>query len=116
MQASVTGTNIIRLYNPIKQSEDKDPDGIFIKTWCPELKELPVEDIHQPWQLTPMEALFNNFKLGEDYPEPMVDIEKAAKQARERLWSFRERDDVKRGTKAVLRKHVISLKRQRHGT
>lgn len=116
MQASVTGTNTIRLYNPIKQSEDKDPEGIFIKTWCPELKNLPIEDLHQPWQQPPMEALFNNFKLGEDYPEPMVDIEHAAKQARERLWSFRERDDVKRGTKAVLNKHVISLKRQRHGS
>ncbi|MCG9709135.1 DNA photolyase family protein [Pseudoalteromonas sp. Isolate3] len=116
MQASVTGTNTIRLYNPIKQSKDKDPDGFFIKTWCPELKELPIEDLHQPWQQPPMEAVFNNFKLGEDYPEPMVDIERAAKDARERLWSFRERDDVKRGTKAVLRQHVTSLKRQQHGS
>lgn len=116
MQASVTGTNTIRLYNPIKQSEDKDAEGMFIKTWCPELKDLPIEDLHQPWLQPPMEALFNDFKLGEDYPEPMVDLEQAAKQARDRLWSFRERDDVKQGTKVVLQKHVKSLKRQRHGS
>ncbi|MGX1112432.1 deoxyribodipyrimidine photo-lyase [Pseudoalteromonas sp. MBR-15] len=116
MQASVTGTNTIRLYNPIKQSEDKDADGIFIKTWCPELSNLPIEYIHQPWQQPPMEALFNNFKLGEDYPEPMVDLTQAAKEARERLWAFRERDDVKHGARAVLKKHILSLQRQHNGT
>jgi deoxyribodipyrimidine photo-lyase len=46
----------------------------------------------------------------------MVDIEHAAKQARERLWSFRERDDVKQGAKVVLHQHVTSLKKQHHGS
>ena len=63
-----------------------------------------------------MEALFNNFKLGEDYPEPMVDLTQAAKEARERLWAFRERDDVKHGARAVLKKHILSLQRQHNGT
>lgn len=106
MQASVTGINTIRHYNPIKQSEDQDPTGAFIKKWCPELEKLPIEYLHQPWQQTPMEALFNDFKLGEDYPEPMLDLTAASKAARERLWQYRERADVKRAIGSILRRHV----------
>lgn len=106
MQASVTGINTIRHYNPIKQSEDQDPTGAFIKKWCPELEKLPIEYLHQPWEQTPMEALFNDFKLGEDYPEPMLDLTAASKAARERLWQYRERADVKRAIGSILKKHV----------
>ncbi|MEL0633333.1 deoxyribodipyrimidine photo-lyase [Pseudoalteromonas carrageenovora] len=106
MQASVTGINTIRHYNPIKQSEDQDPTGVFIKKWCPELEKLPIEYLHEPWQQTPMEALFNDFKLGEDYPEPMLDLTDASKQARERLWQYRERTDVRRAIPNILKRHV----------
>ncbi|MBE0420485.1 deoxyribodipyrimidine photo-lyase [Pseudoalteromonas nigrifaciens] len=106
MQASVTGINTIRHYNPIKQSEDQDPTGAFIKKWCPELEKLPIEYLHQPWQQTPMEALFNDFKLGVDYPEPMLNLTAASKAARERLWQYRERADVKRAIGSILKKHV----------
>lgn len=50
MQASVTGINTVRIYNPIKQSIDRDARGIFIKQWCPELSHLNGEQIHEPWQ------------------------------------------------------------------
>ena len=53
-----------------------------------------------------MEALFNDFKLGEDYPEPMLDLTAASKAARERLWQYRERADVKRAIGSILRRHV----------
>ncbi|OUS72566.1 deoxyribodipyrimidine photolyase [Pseudoalteromonas sp. A601] len=108
MQASVTGINTIRHYNPIKQSEDQDPNGEFIKKWCPELEKLPIEYLHEPWQQTPMEALFNDFKIGEDYPEPMVDLTKASKEARDRLWQYRERVDVQRAIPAIL-KALVSI-------
>eukprot|EP01093_Parvamoeba_rugata_P011874 TRINITY_DN3347_c0_g1_i1.p1 TRINITY_DN3347_c0_g1~~TRINITY_DN3347_c0_g1_i1.p1 ORF type:complete len:506 (-),score=82.69 TRINITY_DN3347_c0_g1_i1:1357-2874(-) len=114
MQASVTGINTIRHYNPIKQSEEQDPSGEFIKKWCPELEKLPVEYLHKPWEQTPMEALFNDFKLGDDYPAPMIDLTKASKEARERLWQYRERIEVKRAIPAILKKHVSIAPRSKN--
>ena len=50
MQAGTTGINAIRIYNPIKQGVDQDPQGEFIKEWIPELKECPTKYIHTPWE------------------------------------------------------------------
>ena len=52
MQSGTTGINTIRIYNPIKQSIDQDPNGEFIKKWVPELASVPNELIHEPWKLT----------------------------------------------------------------
>ncbi len=38
-----------RIFNPITQSERFDPQGEFIRRYCPELKALDNQAIHQPW-------------------------------------------------------------------
>ena len=59
MQAGTTGINTIRMYNPIKQSMDHDPDGLFIKKWVKELEDVPKEFIHEPWKMTEIDQVFN---------------------------------------------------------
>jgi deoxyribodipyrimidine photo-lyase len=55
MQAGVTGFNTIRIYSPVKQGLEKDPDGEFVKRWLPELANIPAPFVHEPWQFLPME-------------------------------------------------------------
>ena len=106
MQSGVTGTNVIRVYNPVKQSTDKDPNAEFICQWLPQLAELPKEIVHSPWLLSPMEQQFYQFELGKDYPHPMIDIEITGKIARDLLWGFRKRADSKSEGRRIVAKHV----------
>ncbi len=106
MQSGVTGTNVVRVYNPIKQSQEKDPQGLFIRKWLPELTEIPDELIHTPWDLSPMEQQLYQCELGKHYPEPIVDIVETGKVARDLLWGFRKRIDSKREGQRILAKHV----------
>ena len=48
-----------------------DKNGKFIKKWCPELKLLPVEFIHQPWNMNKGLQKRTRFRIGYDYPKPI---------------------------------------------
>jgi deoxyribodipyrimidine photo-lyase len=106
MQAGTTGINTIRLYNPIKNSIELDPMGRFIKKWLPELQNVPVEHIHEPWKMRPMEQSFCGVFIGKDYPEPIVDLQNSAKKARVKVWGHRKHPLVQKENKRILKIHV----------
>jgi deoxyribodipyrimidine photo-lyase len=92
MQAGVTGTGTIRIYNSIKNSEEHDSEGIFIKKWIPELANIPPHLLHEPWKLGLIDQQLYECEIGKDYPFPIVDIEETRKYASETIWSIRKKE------------------------
>jgi len=95
MQSGVTGVNTIRIYNPVKQGLDQDPDGVFVRRWVPELRGLPGGSVHMPWRFGGVET----------YPAPLGDHEALARAARERLWAVRRGSAYRDAADAIQRRH-----------
>lgn len=66
-----------RIFNPVTQSKQYDPQGQFIKRYVPELERLPAKWIHAPWLAAPEQLAEFGFVPGRDYPLPIVDHAKA---------------------------------------
>lgn len=111
MQAGTTGINTIRIYNPVKQSKDNDPDAVFIKTWVPELVDLPVNFALEPWTLTEAEQLMYGFQLGQDYPKPIVDIKQTYKAATSQLYKMKGSKEVRKEAGRILKKHTVERRK-----
>ncbi|MFD0861783.1 deoxyribodipyrimidine photo-lyase/cryptochrome family protein [Sungkyunkwania multivorans] len=107
MQAGETGTNTLRIYNPVKNSYEHDPEGTFIRKWLPELANIPTEFIHEPWKITPLEQQFYGFKLGIDYPKPIIELDKTRKYASYILWNMKKNSLVKKESKRILAVHTM---------
>ena len=105
MQSGLTGINTLRIYSPVKQGMDHDPEGIFIREWVPELAGIEGEAIHQPWLLPDQMQSKYQCRLGRDYPLPIVDHKEAVKFARAQFAILRQRDDYWAVSYTHLRAH-----------
>ncbi|MGB5966952.1 MAG: FAD-binding domain-containing protein, partial [Spirulinaceae cyanobacterium] len=75
-----------RYFNILKQSKDYDRQGKYVKHWLTELKQVPSNKVHQPWQLSPEEQKRYGVRIGVDYPHPVVDLAKSV-QANEKVYN-----------------------------
>ena len=107
MQSGTTGINTLRMYSPVKQAQDHDPQGLFIRRWLPELAGVPLARLAAPWTMSPAEQRACGCVIGRDYPSPIVDHAAALRQARDRLYALR-------GTPAA--RHEADAIQQRHGS
>ena len=78
-----TGTDAspyFRVFNPVKQGQDYDAEGDYIRRWVPELRAVQGKAIHEPWALpTPPP----------DYPAPIVDHRTEREEALRRYQAAR---------------------------
>lgn len=100
MQSGTTGINTVRIYNPVKQGMDQDPDGVFVRRWVPELADIDPQHIHEPWK-----ADNAGHVLGKRYPFPVVDHLSSAKEAREKVWAIRKGGDFRSTAQTIQEKH-----------
>jgi len=100
MQSGTTGINTVRIYNPIKQGHDQDPDGSFVRCWVPELAGIEDSAIHEPWK-SPLAGSL----LDKTYPLPIVDHMEAAREARQKIYGARKGPEFRQAAKAIQTKH-----------
>jgi len=105
MQSGVTGINAVRIYSPIKQVIDQDPEGVFIKRYLPELEAVPREHIAEPHKMPQALQASIGCVIGEHYPAPIVDHGPAYSEARRRIYAARRTKEAKAESERVYEKH-----------
>ena len=79
-----------RIFNPVKQGEKFDPNGIYVRRYIPELAALPDSWIHKPWMAPAEVLLAAGVVLGGNYPRPIVDHGEARDLALQALADMKE--------------------------
>lgn len=62
-----------RIFNPMTQGRRFDPEGTYVRRWCPELSALGKDVIHAPFEASDGELHQAGIELGVTYPGPIVD-------------------------------------------
>lgn len=70
-----------RIFNPTRQSERFDPNGMYVRRWIPELHMVEARYLHAPWNAPPDALRAAGVVLGEHYPHPLVDHKSARQRA-----------------------------------
>ncbi|MCG1042564.1 DNA photolyase family protein [Mycetohabitans sp. B8] len=81
-----------RIFNPVLQGQKFDPQGAYVRRWVPELARLPSGCVHAPWLAQPSQLASASFRLGQDYPLPVVPHQQARERALKAMKRMRERE------------------------
>lgn len=73
-----------RYFNIVGQAQKYDSDGDYVRHWLPELKYVPDEFVHEPWEMSEDQQKLNQCLIGKDYPKPMIDLEASYEEIRQR--------------------------------
>jgi deoxyribodipyrimidine photo-lyase len=73
-----------RIFNPTRQQARFDPDGVYVRRYIPELRDVPDRYLAEPWKMPRDVQRQAGCVIVTDYPEPIVDHRLARRQALER--------------------------------
>jgi len=70
-----------RVFNPIIQGKKFDTKGDYVRTYVPELANLPDKHLHAPWE-APEDVLKEaDITLGQSYPRPIIEHSRGRERA-----------------------------------
>jgi deoxyribodipyrimidine photo-lyase len=105
MQSGTTGINIARVYNPIKQAQDHDPHGHFVRRWLPAMRRVPDAWLWEPWRMPPDLQVRYGVTVGHDIAQPLVDLDQATREAKARLYALRAQPSVRAAKAGIVTQH-----------
>jgi deoxyribodipyrimidine photo-lyase len=79
-----------RIFNPVLQGRKFDSDGDYVRRYVPELARLETRFIHAPWEASDAVLARAGVRLGETYPQRIVDLEVGRARALEALAAMRQ--------------------------
>lgn len=79
-----------RIFNPVTQGEKFDAKGTYVRTWVPELADMPDDYIHKPFEAPAGVLERAGVKLGQTYPKPILDRKAARERALAALASIKK--------------------------
>jgi deoxyribodipyrimidine photo-lyase len=105
MQAAIVGINTIRVYSPLKQLMDQDPECQFIKRWVPELRTFTAEQIacHETMTLP-------------GYTAALVNADRNIRVMKERISVIRKSDAGRASAQQMLDKHGSRMKQKQRSS
>lgn len=106
MQSGTTGINVPRIYNPIKQAQDHDPKGIFVRRWLPIMRQVPNAWLFEPWRMPASSQQECGTYIHKNLPYPLVDLASATRLAKTKLLTRRADPLVKAEKQAVIERHA----------
>lgn len=105
MQSGTTGINTLRIYSPIKQVINNDPQGHFIRQWVPELTAVPDEYLPQPHTMPQLTQHMARCEIGVNYPLPIVDHAEAYAFAKRMMFERKQSPGARAASRQVYTKH-----------
>jgi len=101
------------MYNPVKQAQDHDPRGDFVRRWLPVLAKVPTEFIFEPWKMPRAVQAACGVRIGQQYPAPIVPYEAAGNAARVTVEAARAYQQLP--SLAYPRQRLAELRAMRQG-
>lgn len=65
-----------RHFNVLKQANEYDPHGEYVRLWLPELSAILNNQVHQPWKISASDLKSLHLELGVTYPKPIIELPK----------------------------------------
>jgi len=100
---------------PVRYGKRIDPTGEYVRKYVPELRNMPLEFLFEPWKAPVSVQQSANCIVGTDYPQPMVDHKQASRDCRARMEVIKKMYKDKPHIKPASEEEVLMMMWEKTG-